>query len=135
MPNENIKLNFLHVCDYASLSEGGKLNVLGTFESISPKEFPYTHPQLYVVTNVSIKKPGNYKQFIKILRERDNQEIIKPFEFGISISEPKTLGEAKVGVIAQLNNIKFEESGRYLVQIFIDDEKIRESKINIVKRN
>ncbi len=135
MPNENAKLNFLHVCDYASLSEGGKLNVLGTFESMSSKETPYVHPQFYVVTNVSVKKFGNYKQFIKLTRDRDNQEIIKPFEFGMSVSEPKGTGQAKIGIIAQLNNIKFEEFGAYSIQIYIDSEKIGETKINVVSRD
>ena len=134
MPNEDIKLNFLHVCDYASLS-GGKLNILGIFESISPKDVPYIHPQMYVVTNVSIKKSGSYKQFIKVIRDGDGQEIIKPFEFGMSISELKTLGEAKIGVVAQLNNTKFEVFGSYIIQIFVDLEKIGEIKINIAKRN
>ena len=129
------KLNFIHVCDYASVGERGKLNILGTFENIFSKNAPFVHPQLYIVTNVSIEKPGNYKQLVKIIRTRDNQEIIKPLEFALSISQLPPTGEAKIGVIGQLNSVKFEEFGDYTVQVFIDTEKIGEIKINLVQRS
>lgn len=128
------KLNFLHVCDYASIGDGGKLNILGTFENIFSGNTPVTHPQLYIVSNVSIKKSGNYKQFVKIIRDRDNQEIIRPLEFALSINQLPPTGEAKFGVIGQINNIKFEEFGEYSVQVFIDEEKVGETKINLIQR-
>jgi len=130
------KINFIHVCDYASPGEVGKLNVLGIFESIFPNTVPYIHPQLYIVTNVSIKKTGNYKQIIKIVRDEDNLEIIKPLEFNVLSEQLPTSGsEAKVGFIGQMNSINFEKFGTYVVQVFIDTLKIGEVKINVAKRN
>lgn len=129
------KINFIHICDYASPGEVGKLNILGIFESIFPTIVPYVHPQLYIVTNVSIKKRGSYRQIIKIVRDSDNFEIVKPLEFAIPIEElPALVGEAKVGFIGQMNGINFDEFGSYTVQVFIDSLKIGESRINVIKR-
>ena len=127
------KLNFIHVCDYASLGEGGKLNVLGIFENIFSKNVPVTHPQLYIVVNVSVKKAGNYKLHIRIVRDKDSKEIIQQLEFPISINLPSLSGEAKVGVIGQINGIKFEEFGGYTAQVLIDANKVGETKINLTQ--
>lgn len=128
---ETAKLNFVHLCDYASPGEGGKLNVLGIFENIFSHTNNFIHPQLYIVTNVSIKKSGNLKQIIKIVRERDSAEIIKSLEFNISIQSIPDSKEAKIGFIGQFNSIKFEEFGNYVVQIFIDSEKLGEVKLSV----
>jgi len=130
---EIAKLNFMHLCDYASAGENGKLNVLGIFENIFSNATPFIHPQLYIVTNISIKKIGNYKQIIKIVREIDSVEIIKSLEFNVLIPNIPSPKEARVGFIGQFNSIKFEEFGDYLAQVFIDSEKIGEIKLSISK--
>lgn len=130
---ENAKLNFLHICDYASLGDVGKLNVLGIFENIFVKIIPSTHPQLYVVANIGVKKIGNYKQIIKLVRNRDNQEVISPLEFGLAVGQLPATGIVNAGVIGQLNNIKFEEEGSYSIQVFIDQDKIGEKSFTVSK--
>lgn len=128
------KLNFLHICDYASAGDNGKLNVLGIFENIFSNEESMIHPQLFIVSNVSTSQSGNFKEIIKIVREKDGFEIVKPIEF--NISTPSTIDkskETKIGFIGQFNGVKFEELGSYLVQVFIDEEKIGEQKFTISK--
>jgi len=129
----NAQLNFLHICDYASISDGGKLNILGIFENIFAKTVLTTHPQFYIVTNIGIKQVGNYKLIIKIVRNRDGQEIITPLEFNLTIGQLPATNIANAGVIGQLNNVKFEEAGTYSVQIFIDAEKIGERSLVVTK--
>jgi hypothetical protein len=128
---ENIKLNFLHVCDYASLSEGGKLNVLGIFENVFSDRENVVYPRLFIVSNVSFYKPGSYKQVIKIVDKRKNIDIIKPLEFPITINfDSKKENESKFGVLGQVDGIRFDGYGDYLVEVFVDDEKKGETKIN-----
>ena len=62
----NVKLNFAHICDYASFGDG-KLNILGIFKSINTKKLPAIHPQLAIVTNISIDKGVEYEEIIKLI--------------------------------------------------------------------
>jgi len=130
MSNENIKLNFIHICDYASLGEGGKLNVSGIFENINVKGFPAVHPQMFVVTNIIVKKYGEFKEVIKIIDDEKN-DIINPLEFNLKFPSSRQEKQAKLGVIAQLNNIKFEKAGVYKVQIWVNDSQLGETLLNV----
>lgn len=131
MENENFKLNFLHVCDYASFSEGGKLNILGIFESINTPKIPYVHPQMFVVLNILIKKTSNYKKIVTRFVQSDNKVEIARVEIPMNIKTSSAKGEFRVGSIGQLNGVKFEKYGKYVIQIFVDEHLIGEKEITI----
>lgn len=128
----DVKLNFLHVCDYVSFSEG-KLNILGVFKSINTNSVPVIHPQMFLVANVGINKSGKYKQSIKIVNEASKSEIFRQ-DFDLNIEIPKGKKQAEVGTVAQLNNINFANYGKYVVQVIIDEKLVDESEIEISKR-
>ena len=125
---ENIRLNFAFLCDSAFLSEGDKLNIVGIFKNINGILLPIQHPQMFIVTNISIKKEGNYKEQIKIVYSVDKKEIITPLEFNFSA---KGIGEKEFGVLTRLNNIKFDRAGLYKIQIFINDTMLKELPLTI----
>lgn len=126
---ENIKLNFLHVCDYASFGENGKINILGIFENIRAKNFPYVHPQLFVVVNISIYKNGEYQNIIQLVNE-ENVELGKII-FPIKVNSKNF--PAGVGIMGQLNSIKFEKPGRYYIKVFLDDNEISKKELNVMQ--
>jgi hypothetical protein len=39
------------VCDYANVSDDGKLNILGVFQEVNPPVLPYQVAQMYLVIN------------------------------------------------------------------------------------
>lgn len=126
---KNIKFNFAFLCDSAFFSEGGKLNIIGIFKNIHGRKLPLQHPQMFIVSNVSIKGSGNYEKEIKLIRKRDGVEIITPLKFNLVVREDK---EAEFGVLGQLANIKFEEAGLYEVQILINSEIIKKLPLSIM---
>ncbi len=132
MANENIKLNFLHLCDYASFGEGGKLNILGIFKNINIPKFPATHPQLFIVANVIITKPGNYKEIIKIIDD-ENNNIITPLEFNLTFPLGRKEKQAELGVVAQVNNLRLSKEGNYRIQIYINEQLIGEAILTVSK--
>lgn len=128
MNQSNVRFNYAFLCDNAFMDAFGKLNIIGIFQNIISKTCPFIQPQLYFVSNVIISGKGHYKKLIKIVRKRDNVEIISPLPFELDISEDK---EAEFGVIGQLTNIKFEETGTYEVQIFVNDQHIKSLILNV----
>lgn len=123
----NPKLNFVHICDYASFGDG-KLNILGIFKSINTRKLPAIHPQLSIVTNISVEKGVEYEEVIKLIRKEDNKEINSDKQLKFNFSAPLD-GDEKVVEIAfvgQLNGISFEEAGKYVFNIFLNGVLIGE---------
>src|SRR3989338_4809853 len=128
---DDIVINFFHICDYASFAERGKLNILGIFENINPKTIPYTHPQMYVVCSIFLKKSGNFKETIKIIDE-NNTEISK-LEFPVEIKIPDDKKKATLGVFTQFNNVKFEKFGNYKVQVLLGSDIVAEQDLRVLE--
>lgn len=126
---ENVKLNFVHICDYASFSEGRKLNILGIFKNINAVKFPVIHPQMFIVVNITVNTAGAYKEVIKFIREEDDVEIIKPLEFNITANK----GNSEFGVFGQINSVKFDKDGIYKFKVYVNDNLIQEIPLIVNK--
>ena len=122
------KLNFLHICDYASFGEAGKLNILGIFENINSLKFPYQHPQFFVAANISIVEPGEHECVLRV-NDPDKVEIGKFSLPKIKININKDQQNANIGIIGQFNGVNFSKPGDYNVQVLIDGEVVGERRI------
>jgi hypothetical protein len=130
------KLKFAHVCDYAFNGENGKLCVIGIFKNITVQNSEQPHPQMFIVTNIAVDTGRDYKQIIKLVKEeKPDENIIKPIEISVGFGKESGQSSVEFGFIGQLNNIKFKESGKYLVKIYIDDVLLGEIPISIVVNN
>lgn len=128
--NNKTKLNFLHVCDYASIDQAGKLNILGIFENIYSLIFPYVHSQFFVVAGISVFKTGKYECVIKI-NDPDNIEVSKFVLQNIEKKITKEQPNSTFGVVAQFNATKFNKSGKYTIEVLMDEDSIFSKKITV----
>lgn len=126
---DEIKTNFAFICDYASFSEGAKLNILGIFSNINTVKIPITQPQLYFVANLSFKQIGLYKVAVR-LQSPSREDIIKPLEFDASIKSSLT---NEFGILAQINAVSFSTEGKYVFRVFVDDKLVREVPLTVNK--
>lgn len=117
----NSKLNFLHICDYASFDQMGKLNIIGIFETINSVQFPYQHPQFFVIANLSISKSGDYECVIRIA-DIDNNEVGKFTLQKVRVSLNKDQASSNLGIVGQFNLVKFDKPGKYKVEVIVDGE-------------
>jgi len=122
-----VKLNYAHLCDHASLSKDGKVNILGVFRNINALNFPAIHSQMYVVTNVSVDESRNYVQVINLIKEDSPDEIIASARANMEA----TSGELNLGFLGKFNNIRFETPGRYKFQIYVDNDLIEEVPLRL----
>jgi hypothetical protein len=130
MNDENIKLNFAILCDYAFFSEGGKLNIIGIFKNISPVSFPYSHPQMFVTTNILVKTDGEHNEIIKLVRDGDEVDIMEPLNIKLNVLRDRK-DSAELGFLGQLNGIKFEKEGKYIFKIYMDGVIIGEIPLEV----
>lgn len=117
------KLNFIHICENAFVTEGTKsLNLIGMFDGINSPGFPAVHPKFSIVANVDADTVG--KHTTTLLIKKDNKEISKfimPFD-GI-----------RHQIIQNLINYPFPEEGTYRIDLFIDGVEVGGTIINLRK--
>lgn len=128
MKKEEVEVNFVHLCDYFSFGENGKINILGGFKSINGPIMPITIAQMFIVTNITVKKAGTYKEVIKLYKDEVLSDIMKPLEFTVMAKE----SNSEIGTFGQLNALSFNE-GIYKFKIFIDGELIKEIPFSVNK--
>lgn len=130
------KLNFAHVCDYAFNGEGGKLGMIGIFKSITVLNPEQPHPQMFIVTNVTVETGREYEQIIKLVKDdKPSEDIIDPVKFQFGVGKESGQNEAEVGFVGQIHNVKFKESGKYLFKIYINDVFLKEILIAVTVNN
>lgn len=122
----DVKLNFVHVCDKAFLSQDGKLNLIGIFNKINANNFPAIHSELFVI--VSIKNgQGLYDGRIAI--EAPSEGIIADAKGQINIGVEGGTGN----IITNFRNIVFPSAGKYKIKVFIKDELLEEDYLFLTK--
>jgi len=131
--DKNIKLNFLHICDYASFGERGKLNILGIFKNINILKIPTVYPQLFIVTSIIVANSGSFKEVIKIVDDENIDILNPPLQFNLNSPPTRKEKQAKIGVVAQVNNLRLSKKGKYKVQIYVNNKLIGETTLMVSK--
>jgi len=108
------------LCDAATRQQG-KLNVLGTFDTIWVKQLPAKHPACTVAMRIRFEKIENGSHSVRIRIVNQGGKTISPELKDDILTE---LESGQDSVVANLTfvmfDLKFEELGQYKVELFID---------------
>jgi len=116
MSNENIKLNFVILCDNAFIAQGtNSLNIIGIFDRIGAPKFPAVHPRLVVVTNIS-GEPGEYNQ-LTVIKNKMTGDKIAELVGKLVINK---IGQ-RAQFLGNFFNLVFPSSGEYIVEVYINN--------------
>ncbi len=129
-----MKVELFVLCD-AATDYHGKLNILGTFDSIWTKQIPAAHPLCAVALRLRFLKieEGEHKIKISIVDE-DGKAVVKPVEANISVLFKNTpLTSISTNMILNLQGLKFENYGEYSVDLAIDGRHEASLPIHINK--
>ncbi len=115
----NVELFVL--CD-AATDYQGKLNLLGTFDSIWAKQMPVVHPSCAVALRIRFLKieDGEHKVKISIV-DGDGKAVVRPVEAGVNIQFKNTpLTSMATNMILNLQGLNFPVYGEYSIDLAID---------------
>jgi hypothetical protein len=124
-------INYFLVCEYASLSEVDKVNIMGIFDKLLAQSVPVTHIQLFVVANISVYKAKEYDVKINLVKDGSNVPAIKSIHYKTEIRKNGNTIE-NVGVLGRFTNIVFPEFGKYNFELYIDDVIVQKQSITVV---
>ena len=108
------------LCD-AATDYKGKLNLLGTFNSVHTRELPANYPQCSIVLRVVFKlvEEGSHKLRINFVDE-DGKFVMPSIELPFEVKVPENDSFAYRNFILNIQRLKFEKFGQHAVDIAID---------------
>ena len=108
------------LCD-AATDYKGKLNLLGTFNSVHTRELPANYPQCSIVLRVVFKlvEEGSHKLRINFVDE-DGKFVMPSIELPFEVSVPENDSFADRNFILNIQRLKVEKFGQHAVDIAID---------------
>lgn len=113
------------LCDYATVSQDGKLSILGMFDQINPPALPLTLPLMYVVTvfEVSPVEANTTKELRLILAGADGAEVLR-VEQSLTVPPAPLPGRPIVlNHVLGLAMPVFSKSGDYAFHVLVGGEE------------
>ena len=121
------------LCD-AATDQGGKLNVLGAFDTIRARGFPMTHQQCAIVYRIRFRalEAGAHKVKVHFVTE-DGGFVIPPLEADLNISPGPGGDSAASNLILNIQQLPIKKPGRYSVDLAIDGRQEKSIPLTVVK--
>ncbi|MBK6478714.1 MAG: hypothetical protein KA109_01535 [Saprospiraceae bacterium] len=117
-----MEIEIFTLCDYAQDMKG-KFVIVGTFDTIFPKQYPCNHPSCCIALRLrfSEDEQGEHKLKLRLIDQK-GLEIVKPVEGKIQVKTPIKGHHSTVNFSLQFNQLKFETPGKYAFELYIDDD-------------
>ena len=108
------------LCD-AATDNMGKLNILGTFDTIGAREIPVIHPQCAVATRIRYDRIERGEHRLKLtVADADGQLIVRPLETVMRVAFPDHQPSHPYNMILNLQRMKFEKFGEFTIDLAVD---------------
>ncbi|MDQ7821593.1 MAG: hypothetical protein RDV48_02225 [Candidatus Eremiobacteraeota bacterium] len=119
-----IKVTMALLADFASIAIGGKLNILGIFDSLHTPAVPVVIPHIYLVMRIEgdVGEAGKQYEADMQLIDDDGGKLLSLPGFLVLPQPPPGKFEIKYDQLFPFFNLKFERFGNYEFKIFINRE-------------
>jgi len=108
------------LCD-AATDYGGKLNLLGTFDTILASKLPAVHPQCSIALRIVYNRieEGSHKLRISLVDE-DGRSIMPAIDIPAEVIFAGENSILSRNYIINIQQLKFERAGHYAIAVAID---------------
>ncbi len=129
-----MEIEIFTLCDHAQDS-AGKLTIVGTFDVIFAGQFPAIHPSCSIAGRLrfSDKEVGAHGFKLKLINE-SGTDVIPPIEGNVDVKKPEVGHHSTVNFALNLFQLKFDNPGKYSIELYIDGEWRSGLTLNVVKQ-
>ncbi len=108
------------LCD-AATDYNGKLNLIGTFDTIVAKQMPALHPQCSVALRIIFDKveEGAHKLKMNFVDE-DGRLVMPSIDLPVDVPIPADAGFVSRNFVINIQQLKFERPGMYSIDLAVD---------------
>ena len=108
------------LCD-AATDNNGKLNILGTFDTIYTKDFPAIHPQCSIALRMTFNKVEEGKHIARLnFVDEDGKSVMPNIDMPVEVSVPDETIFISRNFIVNIQKLKFDKEGLYSINIAMD---------------
>jgi hypothetical protein len=110
------------LCD-AATDYAGKLNVLGTFDTIVAQQLPAVHPQCTVALRLAFDRSeeGRHQVAVNFVDD-DGREVMARINMPIEVQLPPEAIFAARNFIINIQQMKFSRPGHYAIGLLLDGQ-------------
>ncbi len=121
------------LCD-AATDYGGKLNILGTFDTIITSQLPAVHPQCSIALRLAFSKieEGSHKVKMNFVDE-DGHLVMPSIDMPVDVVVPNELNFLVRNFVINIQQLKFEKPGQYSIDCAVDGRQ--ETSIPLLVRH
>ena len=115
-----MEIQIAALCD-AATDSAGKLNILGTFDTINAAQMPAIHPQCSIALRIIFQKieEGAHKLKLNFVDE-DGKLVMPSIDIPVEASVPDDAMFVSRNFIINIQQLKFANPGVYSIDIAID---------------
>jgi hypothetical protein len=121
------------IADAANVSQEGKLNILGIFDTIWAREFPFRHAAMVFVLRVKadFTEEGTHQLEVRLV-DADGEQLFKA-EGPIQVPSGAPGRPVKPHVIMGLSGASFNRAGDYSFELVIDGQHLKSVPLYIMQ--
>jgi hypothetical protein len=116
-----MKVEVLALCDHA-LDYGGKLIIIGIFDTIAARQLPAVHPHCAIAARLRFEKIEEGEKHVRIVfSDADGKPILgQGIEMTFNVEMPDEMYSATIQVMGNINNLKFDDYGEYAIDLAVN---------------
>jgi hypothetical protein len=128
-----MELDFALIADAANVSQEGKLNILGIFDTIWAREFPVRHAAIVFVLRVKadFTEQGAHTLEVRLL-DADGEQLFRA-EGPMQVPGSAPGRPVKPHVIMGLSGVSFKTPGDYSFEVTIDGHHVKSVPLYIIE--
>jgi hypothetical protein len=117
-----MNLEVFSLCDAATIDNAGKLNILGSFDTIWTAKVPAIYPQCSVALRIRFEaiEKGNHKVLVNFV-DADGRHIIPAANGSIRVDFPLEQRSGSSNLVLNIHGLKLEKYGEYSIDLAIDE--------------
>jgi len=120
-----MEIEIFSLCDFAQ-DMGGKLVVVGTFDTLWAGAFPYAHPMCSVASRMRFDRAESGKHSLKIfVVDQDGHEVMPPFDAILNVMVPPENDYTTVNFCINVTPLVLPREGRFSVDLVVDGRRER----------
>lgn len=115
-----MKVELFALCDFAA-DYGGKLSVVGIFDSIFAKQMPAVHAHCCLAVKLRFEKIEEGQKRVRLsISDDDGKAVLPPMEIPINVAMPPDARTNTIQVVANIAGMKIESFGEYSIDLALD---------------
>ena len=115
-----MNIEVIALCD-AAIQSGGKLSILGAFDTIGLPQVPAVHPQCAIALRIRFSPIEDGSHRVKInIADEDGNLVVPSIEGNVSIKPRRGQGSVTANLIFNIQRLKLDKYGQYSIDVAVD---------------